>query len=119
MPDAVTPDKTAILNVVKQIKAEEDVAKVGNIDKRDEALYAMSQMSGWEVLKKYIERRVEHLSNLEDQKIGEMSLSEIGMRHLMVSQILAELKNVIKKVERSSKFVAEDVDGQDTSTIKG
>jgi len=118
MPEAVVPDKTAILNVVKQMKAEEKVEEKGGLDKRDTSLYEMAQMSGWTVLKKYLNKRIEHLGNLEDQKINEMSLSEIGMRHLMVSQILAELKNVIKLVERSNKFVSEEVDGQNTSTIK-
>jgi len=116
--NAVVPDKTAILNVVKQMRVEQEVEKGGRIDRKDEALYELAQMSGWKVLREYLERRIEHLSNLEDQKINEMSLAEIGMRHLMVSQILAELKNVIKKVERSSKFVTEDVDEQNASTVK-
>ncbi len=118
MPDAIVPDKTAILNVVRQLKVDDKLEKGENLKNKDESLYELSQMNGWKLLKDYIRRRIEHLRNLEDTKINEMDLAEIGMRHLMVSQILAELENVIKRVERSSNFVMEELDEQNTSTVK-
>jgi len=102
--NVVTPSKSAILGTVKQIRASEKTAKM-EIDPKDAALYQLAQMPGWEQLKKYIERRIESLGEIDGME--KMDLADIGMRYIMINLVKEELKNVINMVEVSSKFVEE------------
>jgi len=102
--NAVTPDKSAILDVVKQLKATDKVVNK-KIDKKDESYYHLSMMTGWENIKNYIEKRKKHLMNTLDESVVDKSLSEIGTKYIMVRQIIVELDNLVSLVEKSSNFV--------------
>lgn len=116
MLDAVVPDKSAFLDVVKQIKAEQKVDKV-NVSSKDASYYEMSKMSGWTNLRRFIETRKENLLTSLDQSIVGEDLAQIGTKYVIVRQIISELDNIIKTVEKSSNFVGglEDANGSTTN----
>ena len=102
--NAVTPDKSAILDVVKQMKASEKTEEA-KVNPKDSAYYEMSKTSGWKNLKRYVEKRKLKLMHLLDDSVADKPLAEIGTKYLMVRQIVTELDNLIRTVERSEKFV--------------
>lgn len=104
MSNTITPSKSAILGVVKQMKATEKTDKM-DIDPNDAALYQLTEMPGWKLVSDYIDRRIESLSDIND--IEKLDLASIGMRFVMIETVKGELKGIISLVENSSKFVEE------------
>ena len=104
MPSPVAPDKSAVFGVVKKMRAQEKTDKM-DIEPNDAALYQLSQMPGWEILKDYVERRIKSLTVLDISE--KEDLANIGMRYVMTTLVREELENVISRVENSSKFVAQ------------
>jgi hypothetical protein len=94
--------KTAIRpNYFNEFANVEAILKVPKgKDPEQEALLSLSNHSGWQVLKQYIERIMEELDNLTKTQMAQgVSFEEIG-RSTVVKEITKDaLRRIIQRVE--------------------
>lgn len=104
--EAVTPDRTAIMSFIKEMKNEELKEEAGILPE-DRLMYELASTPQWTALKKYIEKRINNFANLEGFDPVGKDLSEVGLRFIVASLVKAELEKIVKKVETSAEVVKE------------
>lgn len=107
MSKAVTPSRSAILKLAKQMNHEREQAT--ELDPEDLQLSELTGLKGWEYLKEYIQRRKDDLKpqiDLTDSNDDEI-LKGYGLRTIIYDLVCSELDLIIRKVEDANKVVKE------------
>ena len=76
------------------------VAEKKGATEEERQLYAMSNGTGWKVLREYIDSEVERIDRLQSEAIaGGMSMNQVGYNAIVIDQVKKIVKNIVDKVE--------------------
>ncbi len=108
-PRALRPNLYSdVQNIIIQKKAQEN-----GVHPDDQAIYALSQTRGWELLKAYIDSLKENLKSFQKEAMASgMSWEEIGKRTLLIELTNDTLDQIITKVDDSKDAVEEGTQTQ-------
>ena len=99
-PDIFADFREAKIDILNK-KAQEQ-----GLDPDDAALYELSQVRGWEVLKGYIRSLKGELRELIDKAIESgASFEDIGKMTMIAKETEAKLDSVITRVDASKEYI--------------
>lgn len=97
------PGPLHIADTIREAKAED---KTPEPEEDSKLLLELSQSDSWKVLKRFITRKKQRLSEMTADSVrkSNFDLNNIGFRYLIFDQVAAALDSVINHVENQAKI---------------
>lgn len=96
------------MDFIRKIRHETKTEEADPTEAIDRSLAVLSQMDGWQIIRKRIEAEIEKIKGLRDtEAIYSMSEEEIGKRFIVASLITEKLEWVLGMVEAPATYYDE------------
>lgn len=107
---AVPISRSALQKFMQDMKRKdrEKKDKGSGLDSKDVSLSELESMPGWNILKRYIERKIENLKpDFEMDSKDSDFVAMYGFRSIIFDILSEELQSIINRVEDANKVVQE------------